>query len=353
MSGSPSSAPLPPASSPSPWWRTGTARVVAIAAVPLAGLLNDRLGSVTLLVALVLLWWRSPWPKRGRFVASVVAAALLGAVLPDRPAPAPDRAAGAAARADAKPMASPSRFPGFPRPSRTTPEPTMPTVPDFTGDSLDIAFPRSRRLGLTVRYHDASDGKRRVEGRSLWKVCFQKTSGTPGDPAVDFAVVRDEEPCPPAEGRPVPWPRMPEVVWMTWRTAVAEVVGAGVPEDRLYAEAAYLDDVLPAEGAYEKWRVCRQDPAEGEPVTDEVRAVTLSLTAPGTGCPDPDRGRDARLPDRDGDGDPDRLDPYPGDRDRTRLHPDGRPSGSDSWGGSGGSGGSGGGWSPCRHTRWC
>ncbi|WP_375165798.1 hypothetical protein, partial [Streptomyces sp.] len=87
MSGSPSSAPLPPASSPSPWWRTGTARVVAIAAVPLAGLLNDRLGSVTLLVALVLLWWRSPWPKRGRFVASVVAAALLGAVLPDRPAP--------------------------------------------------------------------------------------------------------------------------------------------------------------------------------------------------------------------------------------------------------------------------
>lgn len=124
----------------------------AVLAVPLVAWVNDRLGGVMLLVALVLLWWRNPWPKAGRVVASVVAAALLGAVLPDQPATTPARAEGAA---DAKPTLRPYRAP---TPFRT-PEPTTPTVPDFTGDSLDVAFPRSRRLGLTVTCHDASDQK--------------------------------------------------------------------------------------------------------------------------------------------------------------------------------------------------
>ncbi|MET9378266.1 hypothetical protein ABZX98_29740 [Streptomyces sp. NPDC002992] len=336
--------PSSPSASPAAqrWWRTGGARLGAVAAVPLLGLLNDRLGGVMLLVALVLLWWRNPWPKAGRVVATVVAMALLGAVVPEQPDRAP---AGAAGAADAKPASRPSLFP---RPSRSTPAPTMPTVPDFTGDSLDVAFPRSRKRGFTVTYHDASDQKRDVSARSLWKVCFQEAGGTPEDPTVDFAVVRREEPCPQDEGRAVPWPVMPEVVWMTWRTAVPKVVGVGVPEKRLRAEAAYSNDVLPAEGEYDDWRVCRQDPAEGERITDDVYLVTLSLSSPANGCPAPDRGRDAYLPDRDGDGDPDYLDPYPGDRNRTRVFPDGRPSGSGSSGGSGGDG-----WSPCRHTRWC
>ncbi|MET9736315.1 hypothetical protein ABZZ79_38555 [Streptomyces sp. NPDC006458] len=77
--------------------------------------------------------------------------------------------------------------------------------------------------------------------------------------------------------------------------------------------------------------------------------MTLSLSSPDNGCPEPDRGRDAHLPDRDDDGDPDYLDPYPGDRNRNRLYPDGPPSGS----GGGSSGDDDGGWSVCWHTRWC
>ncbi|MFE4330513.1 hypothetical protein ACFRQM_13945 [Streptomyces sp. NPDC056831] len=339
MSGPQSHEPILSASpAPHRWWQTGRARVGAVAAVPLVGLLNDRLGGLMLLVTLVLLWRRNPWPKAGRVVATVVATALFGAVLPEQPASAPVPAAGAA---DAKPATRPSLIPS---PSRTTPEATMPTVPEFTGDSLDVAFPRSRKRGFTVTYHDASDQKREVTARSLWKVCFQEPGGSPEEPTVDFAVVRRAEPCPRGEGKPVPWQMMPEVVWMTWRTAVPKVVGVGVPENRVHAEAAYSNDVLPADGEYDSWRVCGQDPAKGEPVTDEVRLVTLLLSSPGNGCPAPDRGRDAYLPDRDGDGDPDYLDPYPGVRDRTRLFPDGRPNGS---------GGSGGAWSVCRHTRWC
>ncbi|MFD7976518.1 hypothetical protein [Streptomyces sp. NPDC059071] len=332
-----------------PWWQTGAARVGAIVLTPLLGLVNDRLGGVMLLVTLVLLWWRNPWPKAGRVVATIAATALFGSVLPDPPATAPAPAAGSAA-------AKPTTRPGLPGTSRTTPAApasTMPTLPDFTGERLDVAFPKSRRKGYTVISHDASDARREVTGRSLWKVCFQTAGGTSGQPVVDFGVVLRGERCPRGEGRPVPWPVMPEVVWMTWRTAVPKVVAAGVPEKRLRAEVAYLNDRLPAEGEYDDWRVCVQDPAEGARVTDEVRLVTLSLSAPGNGCPQPDRGRDAYLPDRDDDGDPDYLDPYPGDPNRTRLFPDGRPGGSGGTTGGSSGGSDGDGWSVCRHTRWC
>ncbi|WMX45213.1 PASTA domain-containing protein [Streptomyces roseicoloratus] len=223
-------------------------------------------------------------------------------------------------------------------------------MPDFTGDSLDVAFPKSRRKGFTVLYHDASDRKREVTARSLWKVCFQVTGGSPEEPIVDFGVVRREEPCPEAEGAAVPWRKMPDVVGLTWRAAVPKVTAAGVPERKVHAEAAYLNDTLPREGEYDDWQVCRQDPVSGAPLTDEVYTVTLALSSPDHGCPDPDRGRDAYLPDGDDDGDPDYLDPYPRDRNRTRLYPNGIPHGS---GDSGGSGGSGDGWRVCRHTRWC
>ncbi|MDF6042099.1 hypothetical protein LRD69_07955 [Streptomyces sp. JH14] len=334
----------PPSSAPGPWWQTGAARMGAIAAVPLLGLVSDQLGGVALLVALILLWWRNPWPRSGRVVASVAAMALLGAVLPGQPADTPARAANTDA---AKPSTRPSRFPTA---SRATPEATMPTVPDFTGDSLDVAFPKSLRRGFTVIYHDASDQKREVTARSLWKVCFQVTGGSSEEPIVDFGVVRRGEPCPEAEGKTVPWKKMPDVLGLTWRAAVPKVTAAGVPEDDVHAEAAYLNDTLPREGEYDDWRVCRQDPASGGPLTDEVYVVSLALSSPNHGCPAPDRGRDAYLPDRDDDGDPDYLDPYPRDRNRTRLYPNGIPGGT---GGSGGSGGSGDGWHICRHTRWC
>ncbi|MEV7676428.1 PASTA domain-containing protein [Streptomyces sp. NPDC088752] len=306
--------------------------------------MNDRLGGVALLIALFLLWRRNPWPRSGRVVASFVAMALFGAVLPEQPADSPAQAANAGA---AKPPARPSRFPTA---SQTTAEATMPAVPDFTGDSLDVAFPKSRRKGFTVIYHDASDQRREVRARSLWKVCFQVTGGSPGEPIVDFGVVRREEPCPEAEGKTVPWRKMPDVMGLTWRAAVPKVTAAGVPESDVHAEAAYLNDTLPREGEYDHWRVCRQDPASGVPLTDEVYLVRLALSSSDHGCPDPDRGGDAYLPDRDDDGDPDYLDPHPHDRNRTRLYPNGIPGGT---GSTGSSGGSGDGWHICRHTRWC
>ncbi|XIE81214.1 hypothetical protein AB6O49_31780 [Streptomyces sp. SBR177] len=251
----------------------------AIAAVPLLGLVNDRLGGVALLVALVLLWWRNPWPRAGRIVATVAAMALLGAVLPDQPRDTPGRAANAGA---AKPPAGPG---GSPTPSRATPEATMPALPDFTGDSLDLAFPKSRRKGFTVLQHDASDQGREVTGRSLWKVCFQVTGGSPEEPIVDFGVVRREEPCPAAEGATVPWPKMPDVVGLTWRAAVPKVTAAGVPEEDVRAEAAYLNDRLPEEGEYEDWRVCRQDPASGDPSPTTSTPCASPSPPPPTAAP--------------------------------------------------------------------
>ncbi|MFJ5776876.1 hypothetical protein [Streptomyces sp. NPDC093094] len=345
MSGSPQHEP-PASPAPLPWWRTNAARVGAVVAVPLVGLVNDRLGAVVLLFALVLLWYPSSWPKPVRFVASVAALGLFNAVVPDQPAKDPQPAAGSA-RTTPAPTAS-----LFALPSPSAPEATMPTLPDFTGKSLDLAFPKSVRRGFTVDYHDASDQKRAVTHRSLWKVCFQRTGGTPEEPTVDFAAVDRDEPCPPADGEAVPWPVMPDVVGTAWPAAVAEVVAAGVPEDLLRADTAYRNDTLPVEGEYDDWRVCVQDPAGGDPVTDDVYLVKLFLSSPGNGCPEPDRGSDARLSDRDDDGDPDYLDPYPDQHDRTRLFPDGRPG--DSSGSGGSSGGSDGdGWSVCRHTRWC
>lgn len=149
---------------------------------------------------------------------------------------------------------------------------------------------------------------------------------------------------------------MPDLVWKTWRAARAEVVALGVRPDRVRARAAYLNDTLPAEGEYDDWRVCAQDPAAGTAVRPDDRAE-LRLTAEKNGCPEGDRGTAAaaKLPDGDDDGDPDYRDPFPGDRHRTSAFPDGIPgSGGSGGSGDGSSGGSGGGgWSPCRHTRWC
>ncbi|WP_406858760.1 hypothetical protein ABZO31_00250 [Streptomyces sp. HUAS MG47] len=77
----------------------------------------------------------------------------------------------------------------------------------------------------------------------------------------------------------VPWTKMPDVLGLTWRAAVPKVAAAGVPEGDVHAEAAYLNDTLPREGEYDDWRVCRQDPASVDPLTDEVYVVSLGAAA--------------------------------------------------------------------------
>ncbi|MFH8729850.1 Stk1 family PASTA domain-containing Ser/Thr kinase [Streptomyces termitum] len=356
MSGPSTPVPPPPAAgpdAPAPWWRTSPARLVAVAAVPLLGALDERAGFVMLLIALVLLWRGDAWPTRGKVFGTVAAAALLGGVLPAQPRSGADPAA--SSEGTARPAVSAPAF-GATVPATAPATPAVPVekMTDFVGKRLDVAFSRSRKRGHEVRYHDASAEAREVSARSLWTVCFQTPApGTvmTANGVVEFGAVRTGEPCPAREGGAVPWPRMPDLVGKTWPAARTAALALGVPEWRVRAEAAYLNDRLPDEGAYDDWRVCRQEPGEGSEVREDD-GVTLSLSSPENGCPDPDRGHAVRLPDRDGDGDPDYRDPYPRDRNRDTSFPDGRPH----YGGSDGSSGGGsdrGGWSPCRHTRWC
>ncbi|NXY95559.1 PASTA domain-containing protein [Streptomyces sp. BR123] len=330
------------------WWRTDSGRFALVAAVPAAGLLEPRLGAAALIAALVAVWRGGAWPTAGKLAASVVAAALLGGVLPELPD-------GAAAQAPS-PRAG-SRKAAVPTVA-SSPTPTVPPLADFRGQSLETAFNQARQTGFLVRNHDASEKDGFVRGLSRWTVCFQQTGWDGRKPTAEFGAVPNGAPCPARDGEPVPWPKMPDLVWKTWQTARAEVVALGVRPDRIRARAAYLNDTLPDEGEYEDWRVCRQDPAAGTAVKPDTPLVELRLAAEENGCPEQDRGTgtDARLPDRDGDGDPDYRDPFPGDRSRTRAFPDGIPDYSGSSGGSpgGSSGGSGGSrWSPCRHTRLC
>ncbi|MEU3448338.1 PASTA domain-containing protein [Streptomyces thermolilacinus] len=347
----PPDGPAPRDPSHRPWWRTNRARAGFVAAVPPLGLIAPGLGVAALVAALVLVWRGSPWPRAGKVAATVGAMALLGSVMPE-PEDAGKRETAADARpAKPSPLAPPTSLPSPPGPSQPPERP----LPDLRGERLDVAYSKAGKRGYTVAYHDASDEGRDIMARSLWTVCFQETGGEPGHRTVDFAAVHTGDPCPASDGAPMPWPVMPELVWKTWKTARAEVLALGVDEDRLRADEAYVNDSLPDEGEYGHWRVCRHDPAEGAKIPDDAW-VTLYLSSPDNGCPEPDRGTgsDAALPDRDGDGDPDYRDPYPGDRKRTSDWPGGFPGGS-SGGSPGGStgGGDGGGWSPCRHTRWC
>ncbi|MFI2078305.1 PASTA domain-containing protein [Streptomyces triculaminicus] len=324
------------------WSRTNPVRVGFVAAVPVLGLMEPRLGGVALIAALVVLWRGNPWPRAGKVAATIAAMALLGAVVP-----APPKAAGTKAAGTKTPVA--------PRTPKTTPKATTPPAPDYRGKKLDVAYGQATKAGFVVSSHDASEKNTFVRSRSLWTVCFQEQGRGGVRPTLDFAVVRSGAPCPKKDGEPIPWPTMPELVWKTWRTARPQVVALGVRSDHVEARAAYRNDTLPGEGEYDDWRVCAHDPAEGAKVPADTR-VTLYLSSQDNGCPEPDRGTGTAvdLPDQDDDGDPDYRDPFPGDRDRNTRFPDGIPHLGDSDGSDGSSGSShGGGRSVCHHTRLC
>ncbi|MBZ4016354.1 hypothetical protein CCS38_11485 [Streptomyces purpurogeneiscleroticus] len=123
---------------------------------------------------------------------------------------------------------------------------------------------------------------------------------------------------------------MPELHGKTWQAAVETLTGIGVDEDAIQAEAYYVNDDLP-DGAYDSWRVCTQDPAEGEDITADV---TLELVHPKAGC----STDDLYLSDKDDDGRPDYRDSTD-DRNTTS----GGGSGGNGSSASGGSSSSGGG----------
>lgn len=324
---------------PENWSRRDAARLGSIAAVPVCGLISPGLGAVALTGALIFLWRKNPWPRQGKVVATIAAGALLGAV-----APAPADGGAKVRTAAAAPAAATP-------PVSAAPVVTRRPLPDFTGRSLEVAYGRLTKTGAHVVFHDASDAGEEIafSSRGLWKVCFQQEAGAAAEREVDLGAVRLGDPCPAEDGGPLPLPTMPELVWKTWPQARKEVVALGVPADRVRAQEAYFNDTLPEEGQYDAWRVCSHDPAPGERVRTGTD-VTLYLSSPANGCPDSRRGAgtSASLPDRDDDGDPDYLDPYPGDRNRTRAFPDGFPQDSSDSDGSGGHG-----WNPCHHTHWC
>ncbi|WP_058043303.1 PASTA domain-containing protein [Streptomyces roseifaciens] len=299
---------------------------------------------------------RNPWSKRRKVATAVAAVAVLGAVLPDLQK---DGTQGTAADAKAAGTKQPRGVkPGAAAASSatSTAEPTRPPAADYRGQNLDVAYGKARKAGFIVNSHDASEKNKFIRGRTTWTVCFQEAGRPLGTkPTLDFGVVPKDAPCPKEDGRPIPWPTMPELVWKTWWTARAEVIALGVPAGRIEARKAYRNDKLPDEGEYDDWRVCAHDPAKDAKVESGTR-VTLYLSSKDNGCPEPDRGNGTSvdLPDRDGDLDPDYRDPFPGDRNRNTAFPDGIPRLGDSGGSGGSSGGShGGGRIICRHTRLC
>ncbi|MEU1051767.1 hypothetical protein ABZ397_04270 [Streptomyces sp. NPDC005876] len=340
----------PPAPGTSRWLST-PARLGYVLAVPVLGLLNQYLGFVAMIAAIVLVWKDSPWQKAAKVTATIAAMALLGAVLPDPPE---DGGRDPVARAQAT---TPPPAVTWPSPTPTAsperPSPPPPAPADYRGRPLDEAREKAEEAGFGVDEHNASDDGKSIMMRMNWTVCFQKTGWTSsGTKTIDFGVVKTDAPCPETDGAAVPWPRMPDLVWKTWKTARVRLTALKVvPEHHLRADTAYGNDWLPDEGEYEDWRVCATDPAEGADVTVDTW-VTVELTDQANGCPEPDsdRGHAVDLPDRDDDGDPDYRDPYPGDPDRTTTMPNGLPDHSDD--DSSDDGSHGGGWN-CPRTRWC
>ncbi|GAA5706396.1 hypothetical protein [Streptomyces avermitilis] len=351
--------PAPPAPPPpgTRWWLTTPARIGFVLAVPLLGLTNQYLGFLALIAAIVLVWKDSSWQKGAKVAATIGAMALLGAVLPDLPE---ERAADTVAREDGKGAAARTLTSPSPSAAQDDPSPTpkpRPKAADYRGKRLDEAWDKAEAAGFGVGDHNASDDDKSIWMRSNWTVCFQKTGWTWSErKTIDFGAVQTGTPCPDTDGGAIPWPTMPELTWETWKTARKQVVALDVvPAEHVRADTAYLNDTLPDEGKYDNWRVCGTDPVEGADVTVDTW-VTLELTHPDNGCPEPGEGEDdkADLPDRDDDGDPDYRDPFPGDRSRNSTFPNGFPDSPDGPGRSsgGGGGGDGGGWN-CPRTRWC
>ncbi|GGX87134.1 PASTA domain-containing protein [Streptomyces hiroshimensis] len=298
---------------------------------------------------------RTPWSKAWKIAVPVAAVGLLGALLSDPPGEATQDTAADTKAAGAKRSHGMTSGTTGTRAATSTPEPARQPVPDYRGQNLDAAYGKARKAGFLVKSHDASEKDKFIRGRTPWTVCFQEPGRTGTQATLDFAVVPTDAPCPEEDGRPIPWPTMPDLVGKTWRTARVEITALGIPADHVRAQKAYRNDKLPGEGEYDDWRVCAHDPAKGEKAVSGTR-VTLYLSSQDNGCPEPDRATGAALdlPDRDDDGDPDYRDPFPGDRNRNTAFPKGIPRLGDSDGSNGSSGGShGDGRILCRHTRLC
>ncbi|MEK8172275.1 hypothetical protein NKH77_32280 [Streptomyces sp. M19] len=304
--------PAPPASRP--WWKTTPAALALMAAVAVLAAISFTLGVLVMIVVVVLLWVLPPWKwvrKLGATVGTLVLLSISGGLTGQLDEAEKDKPESAAVTSE-KPVATKAADP-------------KPKVADFTGKPLDEAEEAARRR-VHHRGTRRLGGGRSVVVRSAWVVCFQEPRQDDGRELIDFGAVKDGEPCPEEDGGPIAWPTMPDLHAVTWESAVRTLASRDLRGDDIRPDTAYANDILPAEGAYDDWKVCVTDPAAGEDIrTDRTPAVTLELSAPDNGCPG---GEDAVLPDKDHDGTPDYRDSHD-DRDTTGS------GGSDGGGGDG------------------
>ncbi|MFE1795947.1 PASTA domain-containing protein [Streptomyces sp. NPDC059517] len=256
---------------PQPWWRTTPAVLALLALVALIGALSFGFGFLVMIAAVVAVWVLPRWrwfTKAGATFGALVlltVGAGLGGQLDDN-GTAKSEAVTQNKGSNSVKAASPS------------PSPKVLEAADYTEKPLDEAVKLARSAGFTTAHHDAAEEGRTVMVRSLWTVCFQKVDTTAE--TINFAAVKDDEPCPEKDGGPLPWPVMPEVVGATYDTALKDLKRAGIDLDSVQLDDVYLDlDTPTAEEAAEdgdEWRVCFQSPDEGTDVTSDT-AVSLDL----------------------------------------------------------------------------
>ncbi|MBC3984377.1 hypothetical protein H8N01_17830 [Streptomyces sp. AC536] len=154
------------------------------------------------------------------------------------------------------------------------------------GQALGKAEERARQAGLTFSSHDASEGDRAP--RADWSVCFQSQR----ERSVEFAVVTKAETCPSADGRPIPWLRMPDVSGGPVSSARAELTDfetALTKGVRLVgARPGVNPHAYPGDGASDSWTVCSQRPAPGTALDERWQAkedIELLIAPTDTRCP--------------------------------------------------------------------
>ncbi|MER6781586.1 MULTISPECIES: hypothetical protein [unclassified Streptomyces] len=235
------------------WWQHPALIIILLVVIPPAG---------------IALAWTSRWGQAKKIVATVLAGLwFLTPFLGD-----PPKKTEADAKTAAVASASPSASPG-----RTEP-------PSLVGRNLKEARATALAAGFQALSHDASEGSAAQVAEADWKVCFQSlvTEKAGAIPALDFGVVRTGAPCPAKDGDPIPYPKMPKVVGLTFAKA-SETLGP-IGFGKIEPQSAFTDVTLPA--AVDDWAVCFQEPEEGKEISAPgTTTAALKLASPGTTCP--------------------------------------------------------------------
>ncbi len=276
----------------------------------------------------VVLVWLTRWSRVKKIVATVLSLLWLVLVIVTDPDDTSDDE-----ESKAKPTVQETTTP---TPTRSasgatpTPRESEKAVPRYVGKILREAKTAADADGFRVVSHDASEGDAGQWDADNWRVCFQTEVKRGGaKTTLDFGVVRKGAPCPAADGEPVPWPKMPDVVGQTFDEASASVEKIKITD--VTAEGAYTDVTPPAEP--DDWTVCFQEPEAREEVRDPgSRTAVLKVVEPGASCPESEGTRSRPDPDVP---DPDVSSPGDGDADGS--------NGSAASGGSSSSGSTGGG----------